>query len=60
MAEFEFSEPNVLNDELRMIRAQIRRLVNELIVPHGDAWEASGEIPRQLFRDFGADRKSVV
>ena len=54
MAEFEFSEPNVLNDELRMIRAQIRRLVNELIVPHGDAWEASGEIPRQLFRDFGA------
>ena len=54
MAEFEFSEPNVLNDELRMIRAQIRRLVNELIVPHGDAWEASGEIPRQVFRDFGA------
>ena len=54
MTEFEFNEPNILSDELQMVRAQIRRLVNELIVPHGDAWEAKGEIPRQVFRDFGA------
>lgn len=54
MTEFEFNEPNVLDDDLRMVREQIRRFVNEVIVPQGDVWEQTGEIPRQVFRDFGA------
>ena len=54
MPELDFNEPNILDDELRQVRAQIRRFVNQKIVPFGDAWEASGEIPRQLFRDLGA------
>jgi acyl-CoA dehydrogenase len=54
MTEFEFQEPNFLDEDLRMVRDQVRRFVNEEIVPHGEAWEASGEIPRKLFRDLGA------
>jgi acyl-CoA dehydrogenase len=50
---FELKEPNVLSDELRMIRDQVRRFVDEVIIPQGEAWEAAGEIPRQVFRDFG-------
>jgi acyl-CoA dehydrogenase len=54
MTEFEFQEPDFLGEDLRMVRDQVRRFVYEEIVPHGEAWEASGEIPRKLFRDLGA------
>jgi acyl-CoA dehydrogenase len=54
MPEFELAESNAVDEDLRVIRAQIRRFVNEKIVPFGDAWEVAGEIPRQLFRDLGA------
>ena len=54
MSVFELHEPQLLDDDLRMIRAQVRRFVDERIVPFGDAWEAEGRIPRQLFRDLGA------
>jgi acyl-CoA dehydrogenase len=54
MTEFEFQEPDFLGEDLRMVRDQVRRFVNEEIVPYGEAWEASGEIPRKLFRDLGA------
>lgn len=53
MTEFEFNEPNILGEDLQMVRHQVRRLVNEVIIPQGDAWEASGEIPREVFRQFG-------
>ncbi|HMN80114.1 MAG TPA: acyl-CoA dehydrogenase family protein [Burkholderiaceae bacterium] len=53
MTEFEFNEPDILDEPLLQIRAQLRRFVRERIVPHADAWEAAGEIPRQLFRDLG-------
>jgi len=53
MTEFEFNEPDVLDEDLRMVRAQVRRYVNEVIVPQADAWEQAGEIPREAFRDFG-------
>ncbi len=49
-----FNEPDFLSDELRMIREQIRRFVEEVIQPQGEGWEAAQEIPRQLFKDFGA------
>ena len=54
MPEFELPDSNLVDDDLRLIRAQIRRYVNEVIVPQGDAWEAAGEIPRHVFRDLGA------
>ncbi len=54
MSEFEFQEPDMLSEDLRMVRSQLRRFVSERIVPHGDDWEAAGEIPRALFRELGA------
>lgn len=51
---FEFNEPNILSEELSMIRAQIRRFVDERIVPRADEWEQSGHIPRELFQELGA------
>jgi len=54
MTEFEFQEPAFLDEDLRMVREQVRRFVDEKIVPHGEAWEASGEIPRSVFRELGA------
>jgi len=53
MAEFEFNEPGLLSEELQMVRRQVRRFVEEVIAPHGDAWEAAGEIPRSVFRQLG-------
>jgi acyl-CoA dehydrogenase len=50
---FEFKEPKLLSEDQRLIRDQIRRFVEEVIVPQGDAWEAAGEIPRKVFRDLG-------
>jgi len=53
MPEFDFLEPDLLSEDLRLIRDQVRRYVNEVIVPQADSWEQAGEIPRQAFRDFG-------
>lgn len=53
MIEFDFEEPNILDDDLRMIRSQLRRFVREVIVPQADEWEQSGQISRQLFRELG-------
>ncbi len=41
------------SDEHRMIREQIRRFVAERVIPHGDAWEEAGCIPRDVFREMG-------
>ncbi len=54
MATFEFQEPEYLDEDLRMVRAQVRRFVDEVIVPNGESWEARREIPRQVFRELGA------
>ncbi len=53
MTEFDFNEPTMLDDDHRMIRAQIRRYVEQVIMPQADAWEQAGEIPRAAFRQFG-------
>ena len=54
MGHFEFAEPALRDEALLMIRAQIRRYVDERIAPNGDAWEAAGEFPREVFRELGA------
>ncbi|MDF2234980.1 acyl-CoA dehydrogenase family protein [Albimonas sp. CAU 1670] len=51
---FRLPEPEFVPEELRMLRAQVRRFVEAEIVPHGEAWEEAGEIPRELFRKLGA------
>lgn len=53
MNDFEFNEPDLLDEDMRMVRAQVRRYVEEVIMPQADAWEQAGEIPRKAFRDFG-------
>ncbi len=39
-----------LSPEHEMFRDQIRRFVAEEVRPNADAWEAAGEIPREVFR----------
>lgn len=53
MTTFEFKEPDVLTEELCIVRSQVRRYVEEVIVPAADSWELSGEIPRDIFRELG-------
>ena len=47
-------DPIYINEELRQFRSLVQRFVNEEIVPHADAWEASGMVPRELFRKAGS------
>ena len=51
--EFRFSDPVFMTEELRMLRAQVRRFVAEEVIPHGEAWEAAGKVPREIFRKMG-------
>lgn len=53
MADFEFDEPSLGADELRMMRAELRRFVKKAIIPAADAWEQNGRVPRELFREMG-------
>lgn len=53
MTEFEFLEPDLLDEDLRMVREQVRRFSRERIVPFADEWEATGEIPRSVFLELG-------
>lgn len=53
MDQFEFMEPDWLDDDHKMLRASVRRVVEELIVPQAEDWELAGEIPRSLFRQLG-------
>ncbi|SEF73903.1 acyl-CoA dehydrogenase family protein [Jhaorihella thermophila] len=41
------------DDEHHMLRAQLRRFVEEEIKPHADAWEDQGHTPRDLLRRMG-------
>jgi acyl-CoA dehydrogenase len=52
--EFRFTDPPSLPDELRMLRDQVRRFVETEVVPHAEAWEREGKIPREIFRKMGA------
>jgi acyl-CoA dehydrogenase len=41
------------NEEHELLRAQVRRFVDEVVRPNGEAWEESGEIPRDVLRRMG-------
>lgn len=40
-------------EEHHMLRAQVRRFVEEEIKPHAEAWEEEGATPRELLRKMG-------
>jgi len=41
-------------DELALLREQLRRFVSREVRPHGDAWETTGMVPREVLRRMGA------
>jgi acyl-CoA dehydrogenase len=42
-----------LSDEHEMLRRTVRAFVEKEVVPHVDAWEAAGRIPRAFWRRLG-------
>ena len=43
-----------LREEHRMLRAQVRRFVQEQVKPRADEWEETGMVPRDILRQMGA------
>jgi acyl-CoA dehydrogenase len=41
------------DDTLTLLRETLRRFVEKEVVPHGAAWEAKGEVPREVLRQMG-------
>jgi acyl-CoA dehydrogenase len=41
------------SEEHELLRAQIRRFVDEVVRPNGEAWETAGSIPRDVLRRMG-------
>lgn len=50
---FRLDDPPFIPEELGMLRDQVRRFVEREVVPHGEAWEAAGKIPREVFLHMG-------
>lgn len=44
----------VLAEEHEMLRAQVRRFVEDEVKPHGEKWEAQGFVPREVLRRMGS------
>ena len=42
-----------LGEEHELLRAQIRRFVDQEIKPHASAWEQDGMVPREVLRRMG-------
>ncbi len=40
-------------EEIQMMRQQVRRFVEERIVPYAEQWERDQHVPRELFREMG-------
>lgn len=46
-------DPIYLQDEHRMLRDQLRRFIDEEVLPHGEMWERDGMVPRDIVRKMG-------
>ncbi len=46
-------DPIHLSDDLRLLQRQVRRFVDDVVLPNGAAWEAEGMIPRDVLRQMG-------
>lgn len=53
MTDKPFAHP-FLREEHEMLRATIRRFVEERVLPVADAWEAAGCVPRPVLEELGA------
>ena len=42
-----------LSDELEAIAEQVRTFVDQEVRPHGEAWEAEGQVPRSILKQMG-------
>ena len=42
-----------LTEEVELLRQQVRRFVETEVTPKGEAWEADGMVPREVFRAMG-------
>ncbi|MGA0177539.1 MAG: acyl-CoA dehydrogenase family protein, partial [Burkholderiaceae bacterium] len=42
-----------LREEHHMLRDALRRFIEQEVVPHADAWEAQGMVPRNVLRAMG-------
>ena len=40
--------------EHEMLRATLRRFIAERVLPHADAWEEAGMVPREIMREMGS------
>jgi acyl-CoA dehydrogenase len=40
-------------EEHEMLREQVRRFVEREVVPHGEAWEEAGQVPRETLKKLG-------
>ena len=40
-------------ETLDALKDQVRRFVHEEVIPHGEAWESDGMVPRDVFRKMG-------
>src|SRR5690606_17580350 len=47
------NDPIFIDEDLRMLREQVRRFVEREVIPNGVAWEREGKIPREMFRKLG-------
>jgi acyl-CoA dehydrogenase len=43
----------IFTEEHELVRAQLRRFVDEQVKPHGAAWEEAGFVPRAVLRQMG-------
>lgn len=43
-----------LAEEHEMLRAQVRRFVEDEVKPYADAWEVAGSVPRDVLRKMGS------
>ena len=43
----------IFTEEHDLIRAQLRRFVDEQVKPHGAKWEEAGFVPREVLREMG-------
>lgn len=53
MQELPLNDPQCISEEMLMMREQVRRFVDEEVLPNGDRWEAEGKIPRPVFLQLG-------
>jgi len=42
------------SEEHEMLRATLQRFIAQRVLPHGDAWEQQGCVPREVLREMGS------